>query len=100
MSWLCGLEHRLRTAMRPGAHAGEVEDEMRFHVELVPGTILRCMRPTTRAARPATDGSGERSAGGLKHRCMLVRGVIRTGIIVASEKPTLISQISQISQMA
>ena len=34
MSWLDGLKHRLRTVMRPGAHARDVEDEMRFHVEL------------------------------------------------------------------
>ena len=34
MSWLDGLKHRVRTVLRPGAHARDVDDEMRFHIEM------------------------------------------------------------------
>ena len=34
MSWLNGLTHRVRTLLLPGAHARDVDDEMRFHQEL------------------------------------------------------------------
>jgi putative ABC transport system permease protein len=34
MSWIDGLKHRVRTLVRPGDHARDVDDEMRFHVEL------------------------------------------------------------------
>jgi predicted permease len=34
MSWLDGLMHRLGTLFHPGAHARDLEDEMRFHAEL------------------------------------------------------------------
>ena len=34
MSWLDGLRHRVRTVLRPGAHARDVDDEMRFHLEM------------------------------------------------------------------
>lgn len=34
MSWLDGFRHRLRTLLRPGAHARELDEEVRFHLEL------------------------------------------------------------------
>jgi putative ABC transport system permease protein len=34
MSWLHGLAHRLRTVFRPGTHARDLDEEMRFHAEL------------------------------------------------------------------
>jgi predicted permease len=34
MSWLDGLGHRLRTLLRPGRHASELEDEVKLHLEL------------------------------------------------------------------
>ena len=34
MSWLDGLKHRVRTVLRPGVHARDVDDEMRFHIEM------------------------------------------------------------------
>ncbi|MFL5580093.1 MAG: ADOP family duplicated permease [Gemmatimonadaceae bacterium] len=34
MSWLDALRHRARTVLRPGAHARELEEEMRHHLEL------------------------------------------------------------------
>ena len=34
MSWLDGLVHRLRTVIRPAAHARDLDEEMRFHLEL------------------------------------------------------------------
>lgn len=34
MSWLDGIAHRLRTLLRPGRHASELEDEVRLHLEL------------------------------------------------------------------
>ena len=34
MSWIDGLKHRVRTLVRPGDHARDVDDEMRFHLEL------------------------------------------------------------------
>ena len=34
MSWLDGLRHRLHSVLRPGAYAEELEEEMRFHLEL------------------------------------------------------------------
>ena len=33
MSWFDGLKHQFRTVMRPAAHARDVEDEIRFHLE-------------------------------------------------------------------
>jgi putative ABC transport system permease protein len=34
MSWLHGLRHRLRALINPGGYERELQDEMRFHVEL------------------------------------------------------------------
>ena len=34
MSWLDGIAHRLRTVLRPGRHASELEDEVKLHLEL------------------------------------------------------------------
>ncbi|HEV8197873.1 MAG TPA: ADOP family duplicated permease [Gemmatimonadales bacterium] len=34
MSWLDGISHKLRSVFRPGAHARELEEEVRFHLEL------------------------------------------------------------------
>ena len=34
MSWLDGLKHRVRTVLRPSKHARDVDDEMRFHLEM------------------------------------------------------------------
>jgi predicted permease len=34
MSWLDGFKHRVRTVLRPDAHARDVDDEMRFHIEM------------------------------------------------------------------
>ena len=34
MSWLHGLRHRLRAVLHPRAYERELQDEMRFHVEL------------------------------------------------------------------
>ena len=34
MSWLDGLRHRLRAVLRPGAYQAELDEEMRFHLEL------------------------------------------------------------------
>jgi len=34
MSWVDGLRHRLRTLLRPGRHASELEDEVTLHLEL------------------------------------------------------------------
>jgi len=34
MSWLDGVSHKLRNVFRPGAHARELEEEVRFHLEL------------------------------------------------------------------
>ena len=34
MSWLDGFRHRLRTVLRPGTHARELDEEIRFHLEL------------------------------------------------------------------
>jgi putative ABC transport system permease protein len=34
MSWIDGLRHRLRTLLNPGDYDRELDDEMRFHLEL------------------------------------------------------------------
>ena len=34
MSWFHGLRYRLRTLLRPGDHARELDEEFRFHLEL------------------------------------------------------------------
>ncbi|MBC7788915.1 MAG: hypothetical protein H7Z74_03120, partial [Anaerolineae bacterium] len=34
MSWLHGLRHRMRTLFNSGAYDRELDEEMRFHVEL------------------------------------------------------------------
>jgi predicted permease len=34
MSWLDGLKHRIRTLIRPGAYARDLDEEMRVHAEM------------------------------------------------------------------